>query len=433
MNDVLVIGAGMAGVTAARALDRAGLSVALVEGQQRLGGRVYSLRDFCAEPVEAGAEFIHGTGSATWPEVRAAGLHTRPCPLIRHTMFNIGHGTHWLPRILLHPAVWPTFNIFRSIARLEPPDLSAREYVERRGFRGRARVLAEMMLTAHLPGRVEEVGVLGLQDDGVLTLESGLNHRVVEGQDRIVEFIGRGLDVRFGFGVESIRWRPDGVTLTASDGRELEARAAVSTLPVGVLQSGRVRFAPALPEGKRAALEQMGMGPVVKLLLSFRERFWPNWLAILGCGTGPVTLYWPLFYGTRDSLPVLCAYSTGPRAARLAEVSEAEAVDIAVGDLARLFPRADPRTALTAHRRIDWGTDPWSCGGYTFLRPGARGARARLAAADTGPLFWAGSATESQPIASTVEAAYRSGLRAAAQARAYLEDGAGAAQPTRPG
>jgi monoamine oxidase len=424
MTDVLVIGAGMAGVAAARELERAGLSVAVVEGRDRVGGRIYSIRDFCAEPVEAGAEFVHGTGAATWPEIEAAGLRTRPCPLIRHTMFNIGHGTHWLPRILLHPRVWPTFNIFRSISRLEPPDLSAREYVERRGFRGRARVLAEMMLTAHLPGSVDEVGVLGLRDDGVLTLESGLNHRVVEGQDRVVEFIGRGLDLHFGFAVESIRWDAAGVALTSSDGRELTARAAISTLPVGVLQSGRVRFSPALPESRRSALEQLGMGPVVKLLLSFEERFWPHWLAILGCGTGPVTLYWPLFYGTRDSLPVLCAYSTGPRAAQLSKVSEDEAAEIAVADLARLFPKADPRRKLTAQRRIDWGADPWSCGGYTFLRPGARGARARLAAADTGRLFWAGSATESTPIASTVEAAYLSGLRAAAEARAWLEHGA---------
>ena len=73
---------------------------------------------------------------------------------------------------------------------------------------------------------------------------------------------------------------------------------------------------------------------------------------------------------------------------------------------------------------IDWGRDPFSCGGYTFLRPGGTGARRRLAAADTGALFWAGSATESTPIAATVEAAYLSGLRAAAEVRTMLERGA---------
>jgi monoamine oxidase len=93
---------------------------------------------------------------------------------------------------------------------------------------------------------------------------------------------------------------------------------------------------------------------------------------------------------------------------------------IAVADLGRLFPKADPRRALLDYRVIDWGRDRYSCGGYTFLRPGGTGARGRLAAADTGALFWAGSATESTPIAATVEAAYLSGLRAAAEVRALL-------------
>ena len=75
---------------------------------------------------------------------------------------------------------------------------------------------------------------------------------------------------------------------------------------------------------------------------------------------------------------------------------------------------------LVAHRRVDWGADPLARGGYSFVRVGGAGARKRLAAADTGALLWAGSATESSPIAETVEAAYLSGLRAACEVRAML-------------
>ncbi len=387
----------------------------MVEGRDRVGGRVYSVRDFCSEPVEGGAEFIHGVGAATWPEVQAAGLGVRPCPLIRHTMFNVGGGTRWLPWILLHPGSWRSFDILRAIRRAQPPDVSAREFVERRGYRGRARVLAEMTLSAHLPGSVDEIGVLGLLEDGVVKLETGLNHRVAEGYDRLPAFVARDLDLRLGFAVETVEWSAEGVRLRSADGQELSARAAVSTLPVGVLQSGAVRFTPELPESKRTALNVLGAGPVLKVLLQFREPFWPDWLANLGCGVGPVTLYWPVFYGANDKPPVLIAYCTGPRAARLSKLSEEEAVEVAVGDLCRLFPKADPRRRLTGYRVIDWGRDPFARGGYTFLRPGGAGARRRLAAADTGALFWAGSATESTPIAATVEAAYLSGLRAAAE------------------
>jgi len=88
--DVLVIGAGMAGVTAARELAREGFGVIVVEGGDRVGGRLRTIRDFGPHPVEAGAEFIHGDGAATWSEVRAAGLSTRPCPLVRDTMLSLG-------------------------------------------------------------------------------------------------------------------------------------------------------------------------------------------------------------------------------------------------------------------------------------------------------------------------------------------------------
>ena len=425
MSDVLVIGAGMAGLTAARELVRGGLSVTVVEARDRIGGRVHSVRDFCGQPVEAGAEFIHGRGAATWTEVRAAGLAVRLCPLVRNTMFNAGGATRWLPWTLLHPSAWPGLGLLRALRRIDPPDQSAREYLERRRYRGRARIFAEMTLTGHLPGSLDEIGMLGLLGDGVLHLETGLNHRVAEGYDRVPGFVGRGLDVRLGFATELVQRSPDGVVVTAADGRQLAARAAVCTLPVGVLRSDTVRFVPELPQAKRAALEHIVMGPVVKVLLRFAERFWPHWLATLACGRGPVTLYWPVFHGDDDKSPVLTAYATGPRAALLARVGEQEAVDIALADLARLLPKADPRRLLVDARRIDWAGDPWARGGYTFLRPGGAGARARLAAADTSPLFWAGSATASSPIAACVEAAYLSGLRAAREVSAWLgRDGA---------
>ena len=419
MSDVLVLGAGVAGVTAARALSAAGHSVVVVEGRQRIGGRVHSIRDFCERPVEGGAEFIHGVRAATWPEVRDAKLSVRACPQ-RNMMFNGGGATRWLPWVMLHPGVWPAFTIFRALGRARPPDVSAREFLERRGYRGRARLIAEMVLAGHLPGRVEEIGLLGLLDDGVHTLERGTNYRIDDGYDRLPQHLAAGLDVRLGFAIETVRWDAGGVAVVARDGRELSARTAISTLPVGVLGSGRVRFSPLLPDAKRAALERVEMGPVVKLLMRFQERFWPRWANSIACATGPVTLYWPVFHGERDAPPVLVAYATGDRARLLGRVGEAEAVEIALSDLRRLFPGSDPKRRLMDARRIDWSADPFAAGGYTFLRPDAHGARQRLAAADTGALFWAGSATQSVPIADTVEAAYASGLRAAGEVAAHL-------------
>jgi monoamine oxidase len=413
-TDVIVLGAGTAGVTAARELARARFQVVVVEARDRVGGRVHSVHDFCDQAVEAGAEFVHGTGAATWPEIQAARLAVRPCPLFSKAMFNVGGRTRWLPWIVAHPGVWPTYPILHRLKRLRPPDLSAAEFVTRQGYRGRARVMAEMTLAAHLPGSVDDIGVLGLVEDGVLRLETGLNHRIVEGYDRLPQYMAGNLDVRFGVAVDTLRWAADGVSVRAGDGTTFEARAAVCTLPVGVLQHGGIRFVPALPATKESALDQLVMGPVLKVLVRFGERFWPPWVTT-------IRLYWPFFHGADDQRPVLIAYCTGPRAARLSGVSEDEAVAVVLDDLRRLFPRTDPRRLYRAHQRIDWATDPFARGGYTFLRPGGSGARARLATPDTGALFWAGSATETAPIAETVEAAYLSGLRAAGEVRSHLE------------
>lgn len=413
----------MAGVSAARALATGGARVALLEAGQRVGGRVWSLRDFAAAPVEAGAEFVHGAKAATWNDVRGAGLRVQPVPY-RYTWFNIAGRTHWIPVHLAHPGVWRSFDILWALSHLKGEDISAGSFIEKKGYRGRAREMATLALTGHLPGGIDEVGVRGLVADGVLTLEEGLNHRVVDGYDLLPQHIATGLDVHFGWRVSRIAWSPDGVEVTAQDGRVWRARAAITTLPHGVLASGRVAFDPALPARKLDAIARVASGPVAKVLLRFEERFWPARMAQLVCGEGPVTLYWPTSFGT-DGPPVLIAYATGPRARALSEAGADVAPEVVLDDLGRLFPKAPARRLLGDVRFVDWLTDPNACGGYTFLPPGAVGTRAALAAPDTGALLWAGSATVSSPVADTVEAAYLSGIRAAREASSILTQGAG--------
>ncbi|TFH18481.1 MAG: FAD-dependent oxidoreductase, partial [Myxococcales bacterium] len=310
------------------------------------------------------------------------------------------------------------------LRRATPPDMSAREFIEKYRFRGRARLLAEMVLTAHLPGSLDEVGILGLLEDNVLKLETGLNHRVEAGYDSLPRRIAQGLDIRHGFKVDSIHWSDQSVTIASSDGRELTARAAISTLPLGVIQQRRVRFEPELPASKASALEQLTMGPVTKVLLHFERPIWPKWLAILPCPQGPVTLYWPVFFGTQaERPPVLSAYATGPRALQLSTMSDEEVAAVCAEDLERLFPGNPVRRLLCGFQRVDWAADELACGGYSFIRPGGTGSRLKLAAADTGALFWAGSATVNAPIAATVEGAFASGLRAAAEVVAHLDAG----------
>ena len=291
-------------MTAARALAAGGARVIVLEATDQVGGRVQTVRDFADVPIETGAEFIHGVGAATWGDVRAAGLRVQPVPYL-HSWFTSGGATRWLPLHLLHPGVWRSFDILWSLHRLRGGDMSAASFITKKDYQGRARELAQLTLTAHLPGGVEEVGVKGLAADGVLRLEEGVNHRVIDGYDLLPLHVATGLDIRFGCQVAMIAWGTDGVEITLQDGRTFSGRAAISTVPHGVLAAGLVAFQPSLPKSKSEAVKRIATGPVAKVLLSFDERFWPRQMSQMICGTGPITLYWPTSFGT-DGPP--CAH-----------------------------------------------------------------------------------------------------------------------------
>ncbi|HLX87384.1 MAG TPA: NAD(P)/FAD-dependent oxidoreductase [Acidimicrobiales bacterium] len=416
-----MLGAGMAGVTAARALSRGGARVIVLEASHRIGGRIHTRRDFADVPVEAGAEFIHGLGAATWTDVRSAGLRVQPVAY-RYSWANLGGRTSWLPVQLARPETWRSFDILWALRHWRAGDVSAAEFIRAKGYRGAAGQLARLALTGHLPGDAESVGIRGLVADGVLNLENGLNSRVVDGYDLLPRHVATGLDIRFGRRVAAVAWGPDEVEVATEAGERFTARAVVNSLPHGVLASGTVSFDPLLPPSKVMAISQIKTGPVAKVLLSFDRRFWPSRMAQLICGTGPATLYWAPSFGIGGP-PVLIAYATGTRARDLSEAGPDKAPEIVLDDLERLYPHAHPRRLVRDVRFEDWLTDPNACGGYTYLPPGAVGARADLAASDTGALLWAGSATSWRPVADTVEAAYLSGLRAAREATRILTEG----------
>jgi monoamine oxidase len=416
--DVIVVGAGVAGLTAARALVGAGARVVVLEAGERVGGRVWTLRDFAGIPVEAGAEFVHGSEAATWQVVHAAGLRARYVPQIRNSWFNLAGRTRWLPLHLAHPAAWRSFDVLRALRRTRE-DETAAAFVAAGGYRGRARELVELALTAHLPGGTDEVGVLGLVADGVLHLEGGRNYRALEGYDHLPRHLAAGLDVRLARRVTTIGWGPAGVQTGTADGETVAAAVGITSLPHGVLASGAVSFQPSLPSSKTDAIARIRTGPVVKVLLRFDERFWPRRMAQLVCGAGPVTLYWAPSFG-KGGPPVLTAYATGVRARALSQLGAERASALVLGDLGRLFPGTRPHRVIRETRFVDWLTDPNAGGGYTYLPTGAIGARAALAAADTGALLWAGGATAWSPVADTVEAAHLSGLAAARRASDLL-------------
>jgi monoamine oxidase len=227
--------------------------------------------------------------------------------------------------------------------------------------------------------------------------------------------------------VRGVRRTSEGVLVEATgiDGDPLvvRARAAIITLPVGVLRGDAVRFEPPLPASTRRALDHLVMGPVVKLVLRFCRPFWEELeghryrdVAFFQLPGAPFPVYWTLL---PQRAPLVVAWAGGPNADALAELDERRRLALALDGLRTLFG-VEPRNELEAVYCHDWQRDPFSRGAYSYVAVGGADAASALAAPVDGVLFFAGEATSTNGEAGTVAGALETGERAAREALAAL-------------
>jgi monoamine oxidase len=261
--------------------------------------------------------------------------------------------------------------------------------------------------------------------------------RTIEGLGRIVDELARRVrahaSVRLDAPVRSIRWKPGGVEVCIQgDGEPLTARAAVVTLPLGVLQSGEPRFEPAL-QGKQEPLGLLQTGHVKKVVFSFRSAFWTDAGVPDALFLQDYRLPFPTWWFPADpSQTMLTAWAGGPQAQRITGQDDSISAT-AIDALARLLavPRSVVERELIQLHYHDWDADPYARGAYSYVAAGGLGAPAMLARPIANTLYFAGEATCSAGMNATMDGALESGWRAAAEVLAMLE-GAGT-RPARAG
>jgi monoamine oxidase len=433
--DVIVIGAGAAGLAAARSLAARSLRVMVLEARDRIGGRVWSHPSSrSAVPAELGAEFIHGRADETTTLLRDAGIAAIDAGVGESWTYEKNVGLRRDDNI-----VRPAAAIFER-SRALAADLSVNKFLER--FEGRdgmrktvevARAFVEGFDAAD-PAIASAWSIAHEWRSGVDTTIS----RPLGGYPPIFELLrnacnAAGVELRLSTIVRQISWRRHEVDVEAmgSDGksRTIRARAVVVTIPAGVLRyrgdGTDVVFAPELPAGKREALRSIETGPVVKVALWFRTAFWEQLFdgryrdaAFFRCDARPFPAYWTQF-------PVRCelivAWVGGPKANSLADTSQSEIVDLALGGFGALFGEsALAREEFAGGITHDWDHDPFARGAYSYLAVGGCGARAELAAPVDDTLFFAGEATSTDGQGGTVNGALATGARAAQQAAVSL-------------
>jgi monoamine oxidase len=431
--DVLVVGAGMAGLAAARELGRAGLTVRLLEARDRIGGRVWTRRDDAAPlPIELGAEFIHGRPPETWRIVRAAGL----------AAYEVAGDMWWSQDGALAPgdASWVESDaILDRMERWTGPDQSFQAFLDSqcRDMSPKAQRRAASYVEGFNAAVAERVSIHALAGErrAAATIQGDRSFRILSGYDAVAGWLRAGFEpdqvaLHLNTVVSALDWRPGTVEAKARSraGHELEpfrASCALITLPLGVLQApletpGAVRFTPDLEE-RHAALGLLAMGQVVKIGLRFRTPFWErderlSAMSFLLSHDAAVPTWWSVYPA---QAPLLIGWAAGTAAAKLAgpkgRPGEAYVVEQAVGALARLLgvERLLVETELDAWYFHDWQADPFARGAYSYVLAGGLEARATLARPVADTLFFAGEATNSDGHAATVHGAIASGQRAA--------------------
>jgi monoamine oxidase len=431
--DVLVIGAGVAGLAAARAVREGGRRAVVLEARDRIGGRVLTrhLPDLPV-PVELGAEFVHGTPPELWAVLEAARLHVADAAE-DHLTFDGGR---------LHEREdfsGALGEVLRGLSdETDRPDRSFAEYLDAR-FAGPehadARRLALGYVEGFHAGPPDDVGVHGLaQAEGVAS-GNDQAFRIADGYDRVVRWLaheaGPPVDVRLGTVVRRVAGERGAVRVTVVDaaGAESEhaAPACIVTLPVGVLcarpdADGAVTFAPE-PPGMREALAGIGAGAVTRVTLQFRRRFWesPDAVPSLDPDVDPLML--SFVHAPEQPIPIWWSVrALRSRGRALAAMDRVRLAATCIESLATVLGRdpAEIAAELVATHTHDWVDDPYARGAYSYARVGGVRAGERLARPVEGTLFFAGEATASGGNTGTVHGALESGRRAAGEALASL-------------
>jgi monoamine oxidase len=441
-TDVVIIGAGAAGLAAAKALNAEGIDVVVLEARERIGGRIFTLRDDNTPvPIELGAEFIHG--SAPELDELLDDAHLRSVDI---------SGKRWgIMGSQLRPIddFWERLDkVMRRLDAKRRPDRSFAEFLE--GKPGGRSLALERKLALQFvegfhgadPSRVSERALAdgGSPGDDVRERRIG---RVVDGYDRVIDALAAPLGdrIRRSAIVTRVRWAPGNIFVETRhpDGRARPAstaRAAIIAIPVGVLkagasETGAIEFDPEL-RAKRDSLDHLAMASVVRIVLRFSERFWASeWfakqsgrqeldtLAFLHTSDESFPVWWTA-YPLR--VPVMVGWHGGPGASALAQLASEEIESAAIEALARqlgIAPRK-LRGMVEGAWMHDWEHDPFARGVYSYQIVGGLDAPGDLAKPLRGTLFFAGEATDVEGRTGTVHGAIATGRRAAQEVQRSL-------------
>jgi monoamine oxidase len=411
--EVIVIGAGGAGLTVARELTAQGVSVLVLEARDRTGGRAFTESSLGVD-WDRGCSWLHSSDVNPWVGyARANGFEIEPDRYAR----RVYDGARRMGES-------ETAGLRAVVERME------RE-LGRAGQRGldipaEAAFTLETTANAWYPLAMDDLTAWeGVEPANFSALdswqydESGGDFVIPRGYGTLLAHYAKGIDVRLGTPVSRLRWGGRGVTAETRAGA-VTARVAVVALPSSVVAEGGVVFTPHLPAEMLQAHHDLPLGVLDKIALRFKKNVFPSEATEFlqmkrDDGRG-------LNYLTRHFGSNVCiGFAAGRLARELESAGEAAAVAHAVDELASMLG-GELRKQFDKGIATAWAADPFARGAYSHCVPGRYGARATLTRPVGDRIVFAGEHTE-QAAYGTLHGAHLSGKRAAAEARRLLARG----------
>jgi len=409
--DVVIVGAGLAGIAAAHSLSAEGLQAVILEARTAPGGRTRASHAL-SHPVDLGASWLHGIKDhPLYDMALAMGLpHTR--------------------------TDYDSLRIYRADGSLEPVSLATVDDFERaveklgRHAKRRDSVADRLHLlpnkyTESLPPALRQFLITVLLEEeyaapvdelAAAALEEGRDMRgadaiLQDGYTGLLQTLLRGIDIRLNCTVRSVEYARQPVVVS-TDTQDYLADQVIVTAPLGVLQAGDIAFNPPLPRDQQRALDALGMGLVCKLFLEFSHVFWDPDIQIVGYQS-PRPGRWMSWYdySVPTGAPILLGFCAPSAAAEVEALDDAAIVEDALATLRMIYGDTVPDPVASVATR--WGQDPFSRGAYSFLKAGAKSSqRKTLAGPVAGSLLFAGEHTDRRYPATT-HGAWRAGSKAA--------------------